>query len=259
MGEGEGVCQDNPFDQYYIRIKSNAFLWHQIRCIVTILFQIGKGVDDESIIDDLLDIEKFKSRPGYPYADPRYLTLTDCVYDPDPFGERYILDQRPGNFEDSYSLDLRLDQYSAEDLQNINNVEGKTYSSIFGEEPKNEYQKKNDPVNVFSNRIEHLLLSSSMYSLMLRKRKPEKAQMVDWKFDNPVSIFKNKLSNTVEENIAVLSGKKQERYKQIVEWKKERGIKDHFTHVKFISEQEGTQASNDCQDQNEKNKVDNSR
>ena len=98
-------------------------------------------------------------------------------------------------------------------MQNINNIEGKTYSSIFCDAPKNEYQKKNDPVNVFSNRLEHLLLSSAMYSMMLRKRKPQKTDMVDWRFDNPVSIFKNKLSNTVEENIAVLSGKKQERYK----------------------------------------------
>ena len=73
-------------------------MWHQIRCIVTILFQIGRGVDDEGIVEDLLDIDKFKSRPGYPYADPRYLTLTDCVYDPDPFGTRFILQQRSGKF-----------------------------------------------------------------------------------------------------------------------------------------------------------------
>lgn len=82
----------NPFDQFYIRIKSNAFLWHQIRCIVTILFQIGKGLDEEKVMDDLLNIEKMPSRPGYHYADPRYLTLTDCVYDPEPFdGDRYVL------------------------------------------------------------------------------------------------------------------------------------------------------------------------
>lgn len=82
----------NPFDQYYIRIKSNAFLWHQIRCIVTILFQIGSGLDEERVMDDLLNIEKYKSRPGYHYADPRFLTLTDCVYDPEPFGgKRYVL------------------------------------------------------------------------------------------------------------------------------------------------------------------------
>lgn len=87
----------NPFDQFYIRIKSNAFLWHQIRCIVTMLFQIGKGLDEESVMDDLLDIEKTKSRPGYHYADPRFLTLTDCVYDPEPFGgERYVLGERTG-------------------------------------------------------------------------------------------------------------------------------------------------------------------
>lgn len=84
---------------------------------------------------------------------------------------------------------------------------------MIGETPKNEYLKRNDPVNVFSNRLEHLLLSSSMYSMMLRKRKPERKEMVDWKLDNPVSIFKNKFSYTVEENISILTGKKQERYK----------------------------------------------
>jgi tRNA pseudouridine38/39 synthase len=67
--------------------------------MVTVLFNIGNGTDSVDIVSDLLDVEKMKARPGYPYADPRYLTLSDCVYDPEPFsGKRYVLDKRSGNF-----------------------------------------------------------------------------------------------------------------------------------------------------------------
>lgn len=43
---------------YIIKIKANAFLWHQIRCIMGILLLIGLEREDVSIIDELLNVEK---------------------------------------------------------------------------------------------------------------------------------------------------------------------------------------------------------
>ena len=54
----------NPFELYYLVVRGNAFLWHQIRCIVQVLFSIGNGFDEPNIIKDLLDIEKFPAKPG---------------------------------------------------------------------------------------------------------------------------------------------------------------------------------------------------
>ena len=135
-------------------------------------------------MDDLLNIEKMPTRPGYPYADPRYLTLTDCVYDPEPFeGQRYLLEKRS---------DLVLSPEEIEKLQNINNVEGKNFSNIHERTEENNYKNVKDPVNVFSSRLEELMLSTGMYSFMLRKRNPKKSQLKDWKFEKETSIFRNK-------------------------------------------------------------------
>lgn len=75
-----------------------------------------------------------------------------------------------------------------------------------------------------------------MYSYMLRKREPLKSNLKDWKFDKETSIFKNKLSNTVEQNIAKLGNKNLDRYKSILEWKKAKGLDDPYAHVKLKKE-----------------------
>lgn len=41
---------------YNVTIKAKAFLWHQIRCIMTILFLIGQNKEKPEIITELLDI-----------------------------------------------------------------------------------------------------------------------------------------------------------------------------------------------------------
>lgn len=38
-------------------ISANAFLWHQIRCIMAVLLMIGKKLEDSSVITQLLDTE----------------------------------------------------------------------------------------------------------------------------------------------------------------------------------------------------------
>lgn len=51
---------DDSSDSYsMIRLKliGKAFLWHQVRCIVAILFLIGKNNEEPKIIQELLDVE----------------------------------------------------------------------------------------------------------------------------------------------------------------------------------------------------------
>lgn len=47
----------SEYSIFVLCIKSKAFLWHQIRCIVGLLFLIGQGKEDPDIIDDLFDVE----------------------------------------------------------------------------------------------------------------------------------------------------------------------------------------------------------
>lgn len=64
----------------YFEIQGQAFLWHQIRCIASILFMVGKKLESPEIILDLLDIEKNPGKPSYPFAADLPLVLHRCEY-----------------------------------------------------------------------------------------------------------------------------------------------------------------------------------
>lgn len=63
-------------------IRGSAFLWHQVRCMMAVLFMIGRGEDDETVIDLLFDVEKLRDqRPNYNIAPENNLILSECGYD----------------------------------------------------------------------------------------------------------------------------------------------------------------------------------
>ncbi|KAL2408581.1 hypothetical protein ABEF93_005196 [Exophiala dermatitidis] len=65
---------------YAFCVHGSAFLWHQVRCMVAILFLVGQGLEQPSIVDDLLDVEKTPTRPMYEMADDAPLVLWDCIF-----------------------------------------------------------------------------------------------------------------------------------------------------------------------------------
>lgn len=48
---------------------------------MSILFLVGEEFEEPEIVKELLDIEKFPSRPQYDYASPENLFLWNCQYD----------------------------------------------------------------------------------------------------------------------------------------------------------------------------------
>ncbi|KAL7270023.1 pseudouridine synthase deg1 [Rhizina undulata] len=69
---------------YAFTLHGSAFLWHQVRHMVAILFLVGQGLEPPSIVKELLDVRKFPRKPLYQMADDRPLVLWDCVF---PEGE----------------------------------------------------------------------------------------------------------------------------------------------------------------------------
>jgi tRNA pseudouridine38/39 synthase len=65
---------------YYFHVRGSAFLWHQIRHMVAILFLVGQGLEKPSIITDLLDVEKNPRKPNYTLAAEAPLVLWDCIF-----------------------------------------------------------------------------------------------------------------------------------------------------------------------------------
>lgn len=55
----EPVGTDNDsYSMQRITLVGQAFLWHQVRSIVAVLFLVGQGKEEPTIMVDLLDVEK---------------------------------------------------------------------------------------------------------------------------------------------------------------------------------------------------------
>ena len=65
---------------YMFSLFGSAFLWHQVRHMVAILFLIGQGLEAPGLIDELLDVNKNPQKPQYEMADDAPLVLWDCVF-----------------------------------------------------------------------------------------------------------------------------------------------------------------------------------
>jgi tRNA pseudouridine38/39 synthase len=72
---------------FKLTIEGSSFLWHMVRCIAAVLFQVGLGADAPNIIDDLLDLEKTPRKPLYSMAPEHPLVLVKCSYDESILGE----------------------------------------------------------------------------------------------------------------------------------------------------------------------------
>lgn len=65
---------------YAFTVWGSAFLWHQVRHMVAILFLIGQGLESPDLVDKLLHVKKLPRRPVYQHADDQPLVLWDCRY-----------------------------------------------------------------------------------------------------------------------------------------------------------------------------------
>ena len=65
---------------YTFTVRGSAFLWHQVRCMIAILFLIGQGLEKPSLIKELLDVTKNARKPQYEMANDKPLVLWDCTF-----------------------------------------------------------------------------------------------------------------------------------------------------------------------------------
>ena len=61
-------------------LRGSGFLWHQVRCIVAVLFMVGKGQEDPDVITRMLDVGTFPRKPIYHMAPEQPLVLWDCDF-----------------------------------------------------------------------------------------------------------------------------------------------------------------------------------
>ncbi|KAG0222991.1 pseudouridine synthase [Mortierella sp. GBAus27b] len=78
--------QDHQFDKtshqfYQLTLRGTAFLWHQVRCMMAILFSIGNGLEEPEIIHQLMDLKQCPAKPNYDMASELPLVLYDCHFE----------------------------------------------------------------------------------------------------------------------------------------------------------------------------------
>ncbi|EJD34883.1 pseudouridine synthase, partial [Auricularia subglabra TFB-10046 SS5] len=74
---------------YVFDLIGTAFLWHQVRHIMAVLFMVGSGAEPVELMRALLnvdgadaEVETVDRKPEYQMADGLPLVLWDCAYDP---------------------------------------------------------------------------------------------------------------------------------------------------------------------------------
>ncbi|CAN1220782.1 tRNA pseudouridine(38/39) synthase, partial [Linum grandiflorum] len=64
---------------YAIKIEGSAFLWHQVRFIVAVLFMVGQGFESPDVVDVLLNRDRVPRKPQYAMASEIPLILSRCA------------------------------------------------------------------------------------------------------------------------------------------------------------------------------------
>ncbi|KAG5921297.1 hypothetical protein E4U61_006865 [Claviceps capensis] len=76
-----GSVEEGPYPQvYYFHVRGSAFLWHQIRHMVAVLFLVGQRLEDPAVVSELLDTQRTPCRPSYVMAEEVPLVLWDCIF-----------------------------------------------------------------------------------------------------------------------------------------------------------------------------------
>lgn len=78
--DGISDAHASPRDMCHVEIIGQAFLWHQIRCIMSILFYIGRQLESPELVKQLLDIETHPAKPSYDMASETALVLQHCQF-----------------------------------------------------------------------------------------------------------------------------------------------------------------------------------
>jgi tRNA pseudouridine38/39 synthase len=72
--------EDRAHDVMYLEISGLAFLWHMVRCIMALLFMVGKGLEAPGIVSRLMDVAAEPAKPDYGLAADYPLLLYDCGF-----------------------------------------------------------------------------------------------------------------------------------------------------------------------------------
>ena len=93
-----------PEGMVVFNLVGTAFLWHQVRQIMAILFLVGSRLENPAMVGELLNVEAMPRRPLYHMAQALPLRLHECGY---PDGD---LDWRVGSYDGPMNAITKKDE-----------------------------------------------------------------------------------------------------------------------------------------------------
>eukprot|EP00658_Telonema_sp_P-2_P033415 TRINITY_DN24531_c0_g2_i5.p1 TRINITY_DN24531_c0_g2~~TRINITY_DN24531_c0_g2_i5.p1 ORF type:complete len:385 (-),score=80.03 TRINITY_DN24531_c0_g2_i5:192-1346(-) len=77
-------ARDDPqYQTCYFEVRGTAFLYHQVRCMMALLFMVGHKQEPPSLISQMLNVETHPRKPQYVPASDAPLVLYDTGYPDD--------------------------------------------------------------------------------------------------------------------------------------------------------------------------------
>lgn len=73
------IVEEEP-GVFYFELQGTAFLWHQVRHMIAVLFLVGQRLESPDIVKEMLNINIFKTKPAYEMSDDKPLVLWDCDF-----------------------------------------------------------------------------------------------------------------------------------------------------------------------------------
>ncbi|CAN8003847.1 unnamed protein product [Ixodes hexagonus] len=77
----DGSSSGSGYQMLCLEIVGQAFLWHQVRCIVAVLLLVGQGLEEPEVVSKLLDVKTNPRKPQYGMASEIPLVLYDCQFE----------------------------------------------------------------------------------------------------------------------------------------------------------------------------------
>ncbi|XP_062510380.1 tRNA pseudouridine(38/39) synthase-like isoform X2 [Corticium candelabrum] len=77
----EGFSRFSPYQMCVMTVSGQAFLWHQVRCMASVLLLIGQTLEHPEVIDHMLDVAVCPGKPQYTMAAEYPLLLSDCEFE----------------------------------------------------------------------------------------------------------------------------------------------------------------------------------
>ena len=63
-----------------VTVIGEAFLYHQVRCMISLILAVGRGLETPELVRDLLDLSLYPAKPNYLLASDTPLVLWDAAY-----------------------------------------------------------------------------------------------------------------------------------------------------------------------------------